>query len=96
MEENKSQNEKTTRSGRRFSGCGQKRAREPETSSRPDCGDKKKKKMATEPDPKLESLKTFFSNELDKKLKTNREEIIAENAKSVGIWYLVFGMFICP
>ena len=59
-----------TRSGRKTSLAGSKRTRNALEDGKED-GATKKKKM----DPQLEHLKDFFSKELDKKLKENREEI---------------------
>ena len=70
-----------TRSGKTISGGGTKRKRvystEEEEASH--C----KKKMG-DPDPQMETLKNFFSKELDDKLKLNRDEIAKDNRESIN------------
>ena len=68
--------ERKTRSGRKISGTGTKRARDTDVY---DEEFTKKSKM----DPQMEQLKSFFSKELDTKLHNNRKEIVADNKESL-------------
>ena len=68
--------ERKTRSGRKISGAGSKRARDNEENN--DVVPKK-----TKMDPQMEQLKAFFSKELETKLKSNRAEIVADNRESL-------------
>ena len=84
MDNGNAGNERRTRSGRKISGAGYKRAREREEDLEEEVVVKRNKMTKDKDlDPQLESLKAFFSDELEKKLKTNREEIVAVNQASL-------------
>ena len=89
MENRSPTSEGKTYSGSNFSGGGSKsgaakRKRNP-SENKAKLASANKKKMPGELDPQMESLKAFFSGELEAKLKTNREEIVNDNRETIKL-----------